>query len=141
MKVVINACHGGFGLSDEAVELYCKLKGQQVWYVPDPKYGTLDIGTYWVVPPADRPKEIKNWNKATMAKRIAYNEAYSKATLSPRDLDRADPFLVQAVEQLGDKANGRFAELKVVDIPDGTDYTIEEYDGAEWVAEKHETWS
>lgn len=48
--------------------------------------------------------------------------------------------LVEVVEQLGESANGKFAELKVVEIPDDVQWTIEEYDGAEWVAEKHRTW-
>jgi hypothetical protein len=46
-----------------------------------------------------------------------------------------------AVEELGDKASGQFAELVVVEIPDGVDYEIDEYDGNEHIAEKHRTWS
>ena len=58
-----------------------------------------------------------------------------------RPSNRADPALVQAVEELGDKAWGRYAELKVVEIPDGTNYEIKEYDGLEHVAEQHRTWN
>jgi hypothetical protein len=54
--------------------------------------------------------------------------------------DRADPDLVAAVKKLGDKANGTYADLSVVEIPDGIEYTMEEYDGIEWIAEKHRTW-
>ena len=54
--------------------------------------------------------------------------------------DRGDPLLVAAVEALGDAANGGCAKLRVVEIPDGTDYEIDEYDGFERVAEKHRTW-
>jgi hypothetical protein len=53
---------------------------------------------------------------------------------------RADPKLVECVETLGDEASGDFADLKVVEIPDGVEWTIEEYDGTEWVAEAHRTW-
>ena len=53
---------------------------------------------------------------------------------------RADPRLVECVEKLGEAA-GRDCKLKIVEIPDGVDWTIEEYDGSEWVAEKHRTWS
>jgi hypothetical protein len=41
---------------------------------------------------------------------------------------------------MGDEANGRFSELKVVDIPDDVEWQIDEYDDLEWVAEKHRTW-
>ena len=57
-----------------------------------------------------------------------------------RDIERHDPALVQAVEELGNNANGAHAELAVVEIPDGIDYIIEEYDGIEHIAEKHRTW-
>lgn len=56
------------------------------------------------------------------------------------DLSRDDPKLVECVETLRDEANGGHASLRVVEIPDDIDYTIEEYDGIEWVAETHRTW-
>ena len=56
------------------------------------------------------------------------------------DAFRCDPAVIQAVVELGEEANGGFAELKVVEIPDGIDWTIEEYDGIEWIAEVHRTW-
>ena len=54
---------------------------------------------------------------------------------------RNDPLLVQVVEELGEAANGSFADLKVVEIPDGVEWTVEEYDGLEWIAEVHRTWN
>jgi hypothetical protein len=44
------------------------------------------------------------------------------------------------VEEMGENVNTRFSELKVVEIPNDVEWQIEEYDGAEWVAEKHRTW-
>jgi hypothetical protein len=41
---------------------------------------------------------------------------------------------------MGDNANGGFANLRVVKIPGNVEWTIDEYDGLEWVAEKHRTW-
>lgn len=87
MKIVINDCFGGFGLSEEA---YAKL-------------------IEWGVP--------------------------------VRTDSRNHPLLVRVVEELGAKANGRFAKLKVVEIPDDVEWEIAEYDGNEHVAEKHRTWS
>lgn len=56
------------------------------------------------------------------------------------ECDRNDPLLVQVVEELGSAASGELATLRVVNIPDDVEWQIEEYDGAEWVAEKHRTW-
>jgi hypothetical protein len=57
------------------------------------------------------------------------------------DIDREDTILVRVVELLGRSANGWAACLSVVEIPDGIEWQIDEYDGAEWVAEKHRRWS
>ena len=47
---------------------------------------------------------------------------------------RNNEALVEIVERLGAEANGCFAELKVVDIPDeNTDFEIDNYDGIETI--------
>ena len=92
MKVVINDCYGGFGLSDAALEEY---KGRRD--ITDPDFYYYDI---------------------------------------PRDC----PVLVAMVEEQGTAINGNYSELKVVEIPDDVNWYIEEYDGTEWVAERHRTW-
>jgi hypothetical protein len=51
--------------------------------------------------------------------------------------DRANPKLVDVVEKLGDSASGDFSRLKIVEIPYDVEWEIEEYDGKEWVSEKH----
>ena len=90
-QIVINACHGGFGLSEKALEIYRN-------EVNDPEADEWDI---------------------------------------PRD----HPVLVRLVQELRDEVNTRFSELKIVEIPDGIEWTVCEYDGLEWVAEAHRTWS
>jgi hypothetical protein len=54
--------------------------------------------------------------------------------------DRSNTRLVEVVEKLGDKANGRHASLRVVEIPDDIEWHIEDHDGMEHVAENHRTW-
>lgn len=56
-------------------------------------------------------------------------------------IKRDDTRLVECVEVLGAYASGRYAELKVIEIPDGVEWIIQDYDGNEWVAEQHEIWS
>jgi hypothetical protein len=60
--------------------------------------------------------------------------------VSTYDIPRDDSTLVAIVEQLGPESAGRFASLKVVEIPADVEWTVQEYDGAEWIAEKHRTW-
>lgn len=54
--------------------------------------------------------------------------------------ERDDPLLVAAVEALGPSANGKHSSLRIVEIPDGIEWEINEYDGNEHIAEKHRTW-
>jgi hypothetical protein len=116
MKIVINACHGGFGLSDKAIEYYGELKNLGL-VKQEGKYFNVS-GYDWYV------GEINDDNY-----------------FSDRSIPRDDPDLVRVVEELGTETNTRYSELKIVEIPDDVEWDIEEYDGAEWVAEKHRTWS
>lgn len=60
------------------------------------------------------------------------------------DVARDDPHLLTVVDTLGlNVASGSLANLAIVEIPDDIPdggWTIEEYDGNEWVAEKHQKW-
>ena len=112
MKVVINKCHGGFGLSTEAIIRYAEIKGIKLYeYEPNVFIFADD------------------------------DESGEKVYFFEWNIDRKDSALVQVVEELGYKANTRHSELKVVEIPDNVDWDIGEYDGTEWVAEKHRTWN
>ncbi len=57
------------------------------------------------------------------------------------DLPRDDPYLVKVVKELGSAADGAHAKLKIVEIPGDVSWHIGEYDGNEWVAEDHRSWS
>lgn len=54
---------------------------------------------------------------------------------------RTSPDLINLMETKGSEwCSGRCAELRVVEIPDNVDYTIEDYDGMEQISERHRTW-
>jgi len=57
-----------------------------------------------------------------------------------RDDKRTDSLLVEVVEELGERAFGDYARLKVVEIPEDVKWSISENDGNEWIAENHRTW-
>ena len=141
MKVVINSKHGGFRLSDEAILRYAELKGLKVWVEQDAKFKFLTH--HWTVPPEERMSFPENAVGATlpMDERQALNKKYGSQQIYERDMDRDDPILVQVVEELGDRCRTQVSSPKVVEIPDDVEWTIEEYDGLEWVAEVHRTWS
>ena len=111
-KVVYNACYGGFGLSKEATELYAERKGIKLYSWKE--YGFDNFATV--------PKE--QYDKMS---REEQNKHYYYPTY-----DRADPLLIQVIEELGsEKASGQCAKLVIEDIPKGTLYRINEYDGYE----------
>jgi hypothetical protein len=120
MKVVINTDFGGFGLSKEAFERLLQRKGIEFEVVESKAFGFERESFYHKGHAGD-------------------DEFY----LSDYDFygNRADEDLVAVVETLGGAANGNYSNLKVVEIPDGVEWFINEYDGMEHVAERHRTWS
>jgi len=132
MKVVYNACYGGFSISHEGMLRYAEIKGIKLYPEKEPRFG---FTTYWTCPPDQRPKclEGEDFHRASMEERVASNNAYDASQLSTRDFDRNDPALVQMVEELGEKANGDCAGLAIEDVPAGSLWRIDEYDGNERV--------
>ena len=58
------------------------------------------------------------------------------------DVKRDDTDLIAVIEELGlDASSGQMARLKIITIPEDVDWDIADYDGVEWVAEKHRTWT
>lgn len=160
MKVVINRCYGGFSISPLAVERLMELQGRKC-YPFEGKYEKNGSCTWTPVKKSDRyPMSMfvhfadipdfgeqyvalikKPWGEMTSEESRAANEFCEKHGQDIRPDDRTDPLLIQVVEELGEKANGMCAELKIVEIPDGVNYEIAEYDGMETVRERSRQWS
>lgn len=138
MKVVINKCYGGFGLSHEAMLRYAEIKGITV-YPEESGYGFVK---YYTVPVHQRtPEDVGNWYELPIAERQRLNDQWRSERINDLEIPRNDDALVQVVEELGSKkASGRFAELKIVNIPDGINWDVDEYDGLETVVETHRSW-
>jgi len=71
-------------------------------------------------------------------KGLPVHDAFTRYDLED---DRADPVLVQVVEELGQDAGDVFSNLQIRELPEGTLYRIDEYDGRETVMTQDEyTW-
>lgn len=121
MEIVINKCYGGFGLSDEAYQWLIDEKGWKASeYNKDgnlPKDARISISD-------DKPNSIMD---------KYYHSWYDNK-------ERSDPDLIAVVKALGEKANGRHAQLVILDIPDNIDFEINDYDGIESIHEAHRSW-
>ena len=115
MKIVVNKCFGGFSVSRKAVEFMAERGNEQA-------KAELD--------------EILSGKYANAAYDIYFG--YSEKFES--EYNRTDPDLILAVETLKDEANSSCSKLKVVEIPDGIEWEITDYDGVETIHENHRTW-
>jgi len=118
-KIVYNACYGGFSLSEAAMRLYAEKKGIPFFIWKDPKYSSDMLQLYFTADPSGMAE--------------LDNEFHEKYSLYGPDFERTDPVLVEVVEELGDKANGMCAKLRIIALPAGSKYHIHEYDGFETV--------
>ena len=121
MKVVINKCFGGFSLSKEAmIEIY-KRGGKGVRLLdPSEYYGSSEDWEKKL-----KEDQSKEWGPDIYEEKVLHSE-YSNTYKG--DL-RNCPVLVSVVEEMGEKANGGSANLKVVEIPDDVEYGVDDYDG------------
>ena len=130
MKVILNKCFGGFDVSKEAYMLYAKKKGLNLY-----QYAS-DFTNFkkCIYKKTNDETLFKNYFIKDMGDNIEIsNEDYKKYNLYLNDEHRQDPILIEVVEELGDKASGRFGRLEVVEIPDNCYYKIDEYDGVETI--------
>jgi len=128
MKVVINKRHGGFSLSHAAVMRYAELVGMTLYFESSLVSGMVN---YYKVPVEEFKKLVNSGASYSILNPLTFSEG---------SICRDDPMLAQVVEELGEAANGRYSKLKVVEIPDDIEWIIDDYDGVEWVAERHRTW-
>ena len=141
MKIVLNGCYGGFGLSYEAMALCLHAKNREAFFY-------ADISTY------DDYTKVHKYKRVTLPeiRSSQYYMIYCTTTDQgeylfkfPEDVvnlnavDRTDPTLISVVEIMGPQAaSGRFASLYIEEIPVDTQYRIDEYDGIESIITKED---
>jgi len=138
MKIVINKCFGGFGLSDAAYEKLIE------WGIPVRQYQEQErdekTNLYKSEPLNDGEIIFDHTSGIQTHLTDAVISLGGRYWDSWTGENRAHPLLIKVVEELGERASAKHAELAIVDIPDGVGWEIEEYDGIEHVAEVHRKW-
>lgn len=138
MKLVVNRCFGGFGLSDKAIEMVMKRKGLGCFRYEQTKYKYqhgIDEYTRCDTP---NVSILAIYSTEDLGKKI--NKFPKESYWYHRDLKRDDADLIAVVEELGKEANSWASELEVVEIPDDVEWEIDEYDGIETIHEVHRSW-
>jgi hypothetical protein len=109
MKIIINKCYGGFGLSEDAVSMYLKRKGLQVYIKRHAKFNV-----YYTHPD------------------MRHEDCFSEYGVR-----RDDPILISLIEEFGSASiGGRHTALEIVEIPDDVvHWSVHEAEGVEWIVE------
>lgn len=148
MKIVVNRCFGGFNLSVAAQLRILELEKIEAFpFVKEHLYENdcyvfekydgdnfnsdsfrFDVSFFKTKPEFDSfSMSIEDYFRGDSSEEIFLNLDYDKS------YKRNDKNLVRVVEELGEAANSRHSDLKIVEIPDGHEYKIHEYDGFETV--------
>jgi hypothetical protein len=137
MKIVLNGCYGGFGLSYEAMVVYWHARCRDLYFYRDISvYDDYSkVHKYERISLADIQRSRNTWIGyiyCTTEDQGEYLDHFPENVVSDRDIERTDPILISVVETMGSEAaSGRFAKLYIEEIPNGTQYKIDEYDGIE----------
>ena len=140
MKIAINRQYGGFGLSLEGKTELGKRQGKDIFHYKQTKYGYDNGGV-------DEYTKIFDEDSVGICP-YSYSKDFGETTNELDDAyyfsipeDRSDKDLVSVIEDMGEKSFSKYSTLKIVEIPDGIEYEIDDYDGIETIHECHRSWS
>lgn len=140
MKVVINRCWGGFGLSLKGQKRLAELQGKEIYFYKQTLYEFKDgVDEYQRI--NDLQEDglfIRTSTKdfGEFASGIELNKHYYRDNTERNDLN-----LIKVIEELGEEVNTQYSKLKIVEIPDDVEWEIDDYDGMESVEEVHRSWN
>jgi hypothetical protein len=151
IRIVINKRHGGFGLSSAALLYLFDKKSPLIMEQTFDEFGytkdELDAEFYvyyQITPLTNGLMKDRFGNLLDFEKMKVYSIGLDDLSTDSIKI-RSHPDLIDVVETLGDEADDKYAKLKIVEINDDNitldDIQIAEYDGSEWVEEKHRVWS
>lgn len=136
MKVAINRCFGGFDLSVKAVLRYAELSGLKLYPC---KMINHDYNNclYCIVDDSEDSLFVSFYKEPPNESGVVNDDYF----WNDGDIKRNDPILIKVIEELGLEVNTSVSKIEIVEIPDGIEWVIDEYDGLETIEEKHRSWS
>ena len=151
IEVLINKCHGGFGISNKGLMELIKRKSELVQtFTFKDWFGTAEL-TQDDVDDLNA-KDLGDGYFGLHYGVVVHPESQNVfACGMPDDFEgdsqialRTHPDLLALFDALGDELNTDYSRLAKITITDWdvkvSDIEIGEYDGSEWVAEKHRVW-
>lgn len=150
MKILVNKCYGGFGVTVEVIKELVKMGSDAIESETPKSYYGGENENYkgakdWEQEWNEDFKGYKSIGDGFLAHERGYN-IYKDGIIhnlkSRYDNElRTNKDLIAVVESIGvEKASDTFAKLAIVDVPDDIEWEIDDYDGMETVREKHRTW-
>lgn len=143
MKVAVNRCFGGFGLSTEAVIRLVERGSAFLDVHEESAYYGSDVGSDFYnkySAPSVRTAHRDGYATTPMLHDILHKDGKVYSFMDSNPKARACPVLISVIEEMGEAANGRHAKIEIVEIPDGIEWEIDEYDGSETIDEAHRSW-
>lgn len=156
IEILINKCHGGFGISNEVITRLVMSNSSLITRISfEEFFGTsalsqddiddmqvIDIGNGYYI---GRWGTVYHPETETVLQIGSDRGTSNEDGVSNTVLTRTHPDLISLFDEMGYSAfSGPYARVAkvVIDDEDITlkDIEIGEYDGAEWVMERHRTW-
>ena len=146
-KIVIDE-YGGFNLSVLAIDYYATLKGIKIFsYKRIFEETNIDEykENYRLIDPSENIEyngmnDIYNFTMY-LGDEFTTIQEFDFWFIEDFNIKRNDPFLIKTMEDLGEKINGYYTKLKIVEIPDDVEWVVRNEGGyGEYVSEKCRTW-
>jgi len=141
MKVIINGCYGGFGISTKALLELIIRRAKCVNSFTPKEY----LGKNWENLWKDESGKYIDLGDGFMGHPQGYNISKDDLLYDIDSFDndnlRTDEDLISIIEEIKEEANGPHAKLKIIEIPDDVEWQLNDYDGVESIHEVHRVWS
>ncbi|MBS6168851.1 MAG: hypothetical protein KIC65_09595 [Firmicutes bacterium] len=145
MKIIINRKYGGFWISNIALEELMQRKGETICFY-EMTFDDSDKYTYTKTDASNNNLFVaaicNDFGDVFIPENDEQSDEFYKHIIRGNDWRwRTDTDLINLIVEKGSEfVSSPLSSLEIVEIPDDIEWEIEEYDGMEWISEKHRSW-